>query len=129
MLLLLQMRFRCFKKTVGRKFHIVTNRDKSGNEVIKYFTTQTGKFSKSCGSYIPLVDDNSQLSHNCSKWRKGEGLWSHHNANRDQRRLINHVAYIYGIRHWNILGLSRWECDDNANKNFSPGDYWQIFVR
>ena len=118
-----QMRFRCFKKTVGRKFHIVTNRDNSGNDVIKYFTAQTGKFPKSCGSYFPLVDDNSQLSHNCSKWRREEGLWSHHNAIRD------HVAYIYGIHHWNILGLSRWECDDNPKMNFSPGDYWQIFVR
>ena len=34
-----QIRFYCFKKIPGRIFHIATN--KSGNDVIRYFTAQT----------------------------------------------------------------------------------------
>jgi hypothetical protein len=74
-----------------------------------------------------MFDDNSELSPNCSKWKKGSANWSRANDRRDTR-LIDHIAYIYGTSHWYIQGLKRWECDDNA-RNFSPGDFWKIFVR
>lgn len=122
-----QVRFHCFKKNPGRTFHVVTNKNTLGRNVVKYFTAQTDVVPKSCHSFHPMFDDNSELSPNCSKWKKGSANWSRANDRRDTR-LIDHIAYIYGTSHWYIQGLKRWECDDNA-RNFSPGDFWKIFVR
>ena len=122
-----QMRFYCFKKMPGRIFHIATNANKSGNDVIRYFTAQTDVFPESCGSYVPLIDDNSQLSPNCAKWKWNSARWGEQGVGQNHR-LINHLAFISGQYHWNTLGTHRWECDDNEN-NVSAGDYWKIFVR
>ena len=124
-----QMRFHCFKKSVGRRFHIVTNRNASGNGVIRFLTAKTDDFPNSCGSYVSLIDDNSELSSGCAQWKWKKALWGGNTTGVNQR-LINHVAFISGRHHWNTI-QGRWECDDYTSNNttHSPGDYWHIFVR
>ncbi len=124
-----QMRFHCFKKNPGRTFHVATKTNMYGDNVVKYFTARADSFPQSCASFNALSDDNSELSPNCSKWKKSN-KWSRDNRNGNTR-LTDHTAYIPGKHHWNIQGLSRWECDDYALKlsPYSPGDFWKIFVR
>ena len=62
-----QLRFHCFKKNPGRTFHVVTNKNTLGRNVVKYFTAQTDVVPKSCHSFHPVFDDNSELSPNCSQ--------------------------------------------------------------
>ena len=80
----------------------------------RYFTAQTDEFQESCGTYLSLIDDNSQLSPNCAKWKRQSARWSQKCVKGNQR-LINHVAFIEGHYHWYTLGTHRWGCDDRAS--------------
>ena len=83
----------------------------------------------SCGSFIPLPDDNSILAGECAKWgyENGNfhvGKWSYlgYGKLRDQLVVINSRA------HWNIVP-PRWECDDYAYSAPPAGSFWKIYVR
>ena len=63
----IQIRFFCFKKLRGRVFHIMTNNDAKGADVVKYFTT-SGTMPAACDSFTRLPDDNSTLAVSCHRW-------------------------------------------------------------
>ena len=125
-----RMRFHC-SKPGGSTFHIVTTGNSSGKAVIQYFTEQKNSMPDSCGSYIKLWDDNSDLANQCASWGRNNygkyhvGKWGHQN----KHELYDHPAFIESAHHWIIF--TRWECDDYKPSPYSPPPetFWKIFVR
>ncbi|XP_067039525.1 fibrinogen alpha chain-like isoform X2 [Acropora muricata] len=126
-----QMRFHCRKHSVGRTFHVVTAANSSGNAVVQYFSGLTDGFPDSCGSYVTMKDDDSELSKRCSEWNHGKsGKWSRTDKhwNYSVERLYNHAAWIPGPHHWDLKHRNPFECDDMGYPP-SSGDFWKVFVR
>ena len=124
-----QMRFHC-RKPGGSTFHIVTTGNSTGEAVVQYFTGQTNTMPDSCGSYIKLWDDNSNLANLCADWgyENGNydvGKWGH----EGMRELYDHPAFTESAYHW--VTFTRWECDDfKQSPHLPPNEtFWKIFVR
>ena len=126
----IQMRFHCSKEQ-GRTFHVITAANSTGEAVVQYFSGQSNTRPASCGSFITMEDDNSELAKNCSKWGNDRshyvGKWGHYNKQREFR-MYDHTAFIANLHHWIIFGR-RGKCDEGADETFSKGDFWKIFVR
>ncbi|XP_044170574.1 uncharacterized protein LOC122954590 [Acropora millepora] len=126
-----QIRFHCRKHSVGRTFHVVTAANSSGNAVVQYFSGLTDVEPVSCGSYVRMEDDNSELARRCSEWSHGQsGKWSRAGKNwkNTGQRLYNLAAWIYGQYHWDLVDRNLFECDD-MHTSPSSGDFWKVFVR
>ena len=126
-----QIRFHCRKHSVGRTFHVVTAANSSGNAVVQYFSGLTDDFPDSCGSYVTMKDDDSELSKQCSEWNHGKsGKWSRtgEDWNYSVERLYNHAAWIEDNYHWDLKYRNPFECDD-IHGTPSSGDFWKVFVR
>jgi hypothetical protein len=133
-----QLRFFCHKKIPGRYFHIATENNILGHDVVRYFSNQTNTIPISCGSYYLLSDDNSVLASNCSQWGNNlsdyyVGKW-HHARGQSNDRLFDHLVFYAFKAHWVVANVAngRWECDDyhkSIGFAISAGDFWQIFVR
>ena len=126
-----QIRFHCRKHSVGRTFHVLTAANSSGNAVVQYFSGLTNVEPVSCGSYVRMEDDNSELARRCSEWNHGKsGKWSRTDKdwNYDVQRLYNHAAWIVALYHWDLVVRKPFECDD-IRKPQSSGDFWRVFVR
>ncbi|KAL9987324.1 hypothetical protein ACROYT_G001609 [Oculina patagonica] len=122
-----QIRFYCFKKTPGRVFHIMTNKDTKGANVIKFFT-ESDTMPPACGSFTRLPDDNSFLAMNCDKWGyPSDGRWGHSDY-KTNRRLFSRPVVWTDQRLFRMSGNGNYECDDNG-ENVSLGDTWMVFVR
>ena len=67
-----QIRFHC-KKRGGRTFHITTAVNRKGEAAVKYFSGETDVKPASCGSFVIMSNDNSQLSRNCKDWGYEKG--------------------------------------------------------
>ena len=126
-----QLRFFCSKQHHGRTFHVTTEANSTGEAVVKYFSGQTEVQPDACGSFVRMDNDDSLLAGLCHKWGKEGGLfevgkWGH---NRDQKRLYDHAAFVWGSYHWLLFeDASRLECDD-WRVGVSSGDFWKVFVR
>ena len=104
-----QMRFHCRKHSVGRTFHVVTAANSSGNAVVQYFSGLTDGFPDSCGSYVTMKDDDSELSKRCSEWNHGKsGKWSRSGKdwNYSAERLYDHAAWIKNNWHWDLNSVA-----------------------
>ncbi|XP_067039668.1 uncharacterized protein [Acropora muricata] len=126
-----QIRFHCRKRSVGRTFHVVTTANSSGNAVVQYFSGLTDVEPVSCGSYVRLKDDNSELARRCSEWNGGQsGKWSRTTKdwNHSVERLYSVAAWIGGQHHWVLTYRNPFECDDFLGAT-SSGDFWKVFVR
>ena len=126
-----QIRFHCRKHSVGRTFHVVTAANSSGNAVVQYFSGLTDVEPDSCGSYVRMEDDNSELARRCSEWNHGKsGKWSRSDGgwNNAVQRLYNHAAWIEHNYHWDLVYRNHFECDD-VKYPPSSGDFWKVFVR
>ena len=120
-----QIRFYCFKKAPGRVFHVMTNKDSTGTDVMKFFTTSNTK-PVACGSFTRLPDDNSSLAVNCNKWGyPGSNKWGH-SLFVNQLRLYERPIIWFSKKGYRIYKSYR--CDDNED-SVSLHDTWQIFVR
>ena len=124
-----QLRFHC-KKQRGRTFHIKTANNSKGEAVMQYFSGETNVMPASCGSFVRMFNDNSNLARECNKWgyEKGSyyvGKWGHE---RDQDRLYDHPAFVKGTHHWLLQPGGRFECDDHG-AGVSSRDFWKVFVR
>ena len=125
-----QLRLHCSKQHLGRTFHIATTTDSTGEAVVQYFTGQTTTMPASCGSFVRMEGDNSELAKNCTRWglvgpSYYSGTWSH----EGRRELYDVPAFIKSAHHWMTSpNENRWECDDSPSSS-SPGDFWRIFVR
>ena len=128
-----QIRFYCLKKKVGRVFHVMTNNDAKGANVVEFFT-ESDTQPVACDSFTRLPDDNSTLARNCDMWGyPTKDRWGHKNLRNDvrlfRRPFLWPLEYYYMlyIQDNNPRGLS---CDDHKNKaDLSLGDIWHIFVR
>lgn len=122
-----QIRLYCFKKERGRVFHIMTNNNSKGYQVVSYFTT-VSVFPKSCGSFTKLPDDNSALANNCDKWGyPSTNQWGHSSFKGNDRIFLRPLTWPNAARFYRLIG-SKYQCDDKDSK-MSIGDSWQIFVR
>ena len=124
-----QIRFYCFKKERGRVFHIMTNTNASGANVVKYFTNSETQ-PEACGSFTRLSGDNSTLAINCANWghptanRWASGFWI-----GDKRLYSRPIFWLYD-HYFTLSFANRFSCDDKLNDlAMSVGDTWQIFVR
>ena len=62
-----QMRFYCSKQH-ARTFHVITATNSTGEDVVEYFSGQTDVKPASCGSFVRMEGDNSQLAERCANW-------------------------------------------------------------
>ena len=112
-----QLRFYCFKKTVGRVFHIKTALNQLGEAVVQHFTVDSVNEEnkpKACGSFKVYEDDTSVLSQDCSRWgQTSEGFrqdkWGGLNAN-GQRRMFTKLVFTEGSHCVQMGGF--YSCDD-----------------
>ena len=114
-----QLRFYCSKQQ-GRRFHVTTVANSTGEAVVQYFSGQTDVQPDACGSFVRMENDNSRLAEVCHQWGHAG----------DQDRLYNHAAFVGQFYHWLLTpGGSRWECDDFGDVEVSSGDFWKVFFR
>ena len=124
-----QIRFYCFKKKRGRVFHIMTNKNSKGADVVK-FLTKSNTMPRACGSFTRLQDDNSSLAQNCDKWGyPTRDRWGHRDNLKDNRMFYKAITWPFN-RLFRFYGNSNspLNCDDR-NDAMSLGDTWQINVR
>ena len=132
-----QLRFHCSKQH-ARTFHVITATNSTGEAVVQYFSGQTDVKPSSCGSFVRMWDDNSQLAKQCANWGYNEstneyraGKWGGVPwlGSTSDEMMYDHAAFISSESHWIISkGGGRWECDDSFDPS-SPKDFWRIFVR
>ena len=101
----IQMRFHC-RKEQGRTFHVITGANSTGEAVVQYFSGQFDTLPASCGSFITMEDDNSELAKKCSKWGNDGsqyvGKWGQHRG-KGEFRMYDHTAFIAHVHHWVIF--------------------------
>ena len=131
-----QLRFHCSKQK-GRTFHVTTAVNSTGNAVVQFFSGQTDALPDSCGSFVRMADDNSNLASECQDWGFENGVakvgkWSARGlmgvSVSGEQSLYDHACFVPGARHWLIGQYSRIECDD-FELELSSGDFWKVFVR
>ena len=120
-----QLRFYCRKQRVRRTFHVTTVANSSGKAVVQYFTGEKDEQPKSCGSFVRMEDDNSQLASMCDKWG-GHGFWGR-KSNPGGYALFKQGPSVKDQHSWQPF-LKSWKCDD-YDDNVSTGDFWRIYVR
>ena len=123
-----QIRFYCYKKKRDRVFHIITNQNNRGANVVKFFT-DSDNIPKACDSFTRLPDDNSTLANSCSDWGfETTDRWGHE-KHLNKIRLYSRPILWAWKRYYTLSG-DPLTCDDNLNQlAMSKGDKWQIFVR
>ncbi|KAJ7382431.1 hypothetical protein OS493_035080 [Desmophyllum pertusum] len=122
-----QIRFYCFKKETGRVFHIMTNKNTEGADVVKFFT-ESDTMPTACGSFTRLPDDNSSLAVNCDKWGfRNNNRWGHQSYLNDKRLFSKPIVW-QSNHHYQFSRPKSYFCDD-ISEDMSLGDTWQIFVR
>ena len=125
-----QIRFYCFKNETGRVFHIMTNKNTTGADVVRFFT-ESDTMPRACGSFTRLPDDNSSLAQNCDKWgHPNPDRWGH-GEKLFVNRLFKKPFTWASTRFFRFDGNanSPYNCDDSEGVAMSLGDIWQIFVR
>ena len=122
-----QIRFYCFKKKPGRVFHIMTNKNTEGADVVKFFT-ESETMPTACGSFTRLPDDNSSLAQNCDKWGfPNPDRWGHQTFLNDKRLFSRAMTWQIG-RFYRFISKDPYSCDD-IKEGMSLGDTWKVFVR
>jgi len=110
---------------------VTTVANSIGEAVVQYFSGQTDDQPDACGSFVRMVNDNSELAGVCGRWGYDGtcwniGKWGHA---VDQDRLYDHAGFAGFLYHWLLTpDGSRWECDDYL-VGVSSGDFWKVFVR
>ena len=123
-----QIRLYCFKKKRGRVFHIMTNNNALGANVVKFFTN-SNTMPEACGSFTRLPDNNSTLANSCANWGyPNKNEWGH-DGYRTNNRLYRRPMLWVHKRYFSLLDSPNM-CDDDKNEfGMSLGDTWKIFVR
>ena len=128
-----KLRFHCSKHQ-GRTFHVTTTTNSTGEAVVQYFSGEKDVQPDSCGSFVRMENDNSNLARVCEKWghknRFKVGKWGASWITGTQKRLYDHSAFVEGQYHWLLKPKwpSRWECDD-IQVAVSCGDFWKVYAR
>lgn len=123
-----QIRFYCFKKETGRVFHIMTNKNAKGADVVKFFTT-SNTMPVACGSFTRLPADNSSLAVNCDQWGfPNKNRWGHSEYRKKDSRLFTKPVSWLRTSLFRFHSTEFYKCDD-VEASISLGDTWRIFVR
>ena len=69
-----ELRFECYKPSVGRRINIATKDNAEGHAVINLLIFQNISEAQACNSYKRMQNDNSLLTANCSMWGV-DGKW------------------------------------------------------
>ena len=127
-----QLRYYCHKKSVGRTFHIMTNRNYYGYKAVRYAIENPSPRAKACGSFTALPDDNSKISQHCKKWgvdkSRGEVNMIGHSSYTGSQRLYHRFAFWKGYYYTGFQPNTYW-CDDDSHAMLSVGDVFEIYVR
>ena len=144
-----QFRFYCFKKKVGRVFHIKTALNDLGEAAVHAHTLteiENEDFPKACGSFEYFDDDNSSLSRNCSKWGRVSSdpefevnRWGTKQATAANRmyNLVAQINFDHAVQMISRKPTYEYSCDDPplntvtnlVAKPLSVGDVWMVYVR
>ena len=141
-----QLRFYCFKKTVGRVFHIKTALNQLGEAVVQHYTVMdvVSDQPKACGSFEVFNDDTSVLSPNCSKWGRPsselfeQDKWGSYRADGRRRMFycLAQIGFSHSVQMRYYSNAAFYSCDDPIAQNgqlfpkpLSIGDTWKVFVR
>ena len=126
-----QLRFHCSKSN-GRTFHVITVANSTGEAAVRYFSGQTDVQPASCGSYVTMENDNSNLARVCQNWGRENGVyrvgkWGH---GQNQDRLYIYSAFTFAKYHW-YIHPPYFSCDDHDGTPTptSSGDFWKVYVR
>ncbi|XP_032232858.2 uncharacterized protein LOC5508158 [Nematostella vectensis] len=128
-----QLRFRCYKQSVGRTIDIMTTNDSAGAAVLHHFLDSSSP-PPACGSFVRLPDDNSNLTRSCMKWglagsQTMVNQWSRSDYLGPSRIFADPIVW-FGARSFNahLNGPKYPRCDDYVD-SVSIGDYWEIYFR
>ena len=121
-----QMRFYCFKKSVGRVLHIMTKLNPEGEAVVNYFTASPAPARPNCAnSFTRLPDDTSKVSRECGsnlKWTS----WSSSDATGNMRV---YYRVIVTSANYKVQLTPDFLCDENSAPSVDAGDTFEVFVR
>ena len=122
-----QLRFYCYKKSVGRTIDIATTKDAKGRAVINFLFNNTIIYPQpeSCGSYYRLPGDTSRLTLDCNNFK--EGKWGVTMHNQWFQRPMEADGHNYVIA-YALSGDYRWSCDDPVLNSDKDG-HWMVYVR
>ena len=123
-----QLRFECYKPSIGRRIDIATKDNAKGLAVLHYFLFHNISKAGACGSYKRLPNDNSLSTTDCLSWY--EKLWGH-TGDDYSRQMYEQLFFTWGYYHF-MLGSenhagNRWECDDYTNAD-KRGE-WKYYFR
>lgn len=122
-----ELRWRCEKPAVGRRFHIKT----ADAAVIAYYTGASDVMPSAPGTFTPLDDDTSILRANPARWGRigttyETGTWGHEAIARSDRFILA-GPFIKELAHWTLF-QQRFECDDYVLSGSRQGT-WELFIR
>ena len=132
-----QLRFYCHQKSVGRTFHIITNNNTQGRDVVRSMVVRFLPQVKACDSFTALPDDNSVLSRSCDKWGYKNGreadVWGTNYAGfQGKDRLYYKSAFWSKGKKKGYLSVfiprPSYRCDSDSPL-LSQGDTFEIYVR
>ena len=90
-----QIRFYCYKKKRDRVFHIITNQNTKGANVVKFFT-ESDTQPEACDSFTRLPDDNSTLAARCSDWGfETINRWGHQSNLNNKRLYLRPILWAW----------------------------------
>jgi len=120
-----EIRFSCSKDYHKRKVNIKTTKTELGKAAVDWLLKRKSWIPKpkSCGSFVPLPDDNSFLGQNCARWEYA--TWWHQNLY--YYPVIGHdKTHLYAI----ALDYVHAVCDDVAKRpSYSNIGQWNWYVR
>ncbi|XP_048577198.1 uncharacterized protein LOC116617386 [Nematostella vectensis] len=133
-----QMRFYCYKGSVGRVVHIMTKREGLGFDVIRYLIENPDPHPPACNSFTRLSDETSVLSRRCAEWGNlcdgatncdQWGNTDFHGALRYLHRVGYYISRGTGQVYTIGFYVLKFFCDDDNANTINVGDKFIIFVR
>jgi len=129
-----QFRIFCTKSYHGRRFHVMTKRNKNGYLFRDYLLGKDVIWLQEptdCPKALQnLPDDNSYLWQACkanSPYVKSRAIGN------TEARLYDHVLFEHGNLHVQLFGNQRLECDDfqpkHASRGYNQIGQWLYYVR
>ncbi|XP_032237566.2 uncharacterized protein LOC5512335 [Nematostella vectensis] len=135
-----QMRFYCYKESVKRVVHIMTNQDEHGYSAVRFLTEYPSPNPQACESFTRLPDDTSFLSGNCALWgdlcdgTNNCNYWGHSAYEGNWRSLCRQAVYKNQVTmalHMICFVGEKLYCDDSVGRDasISVGDKFMLYVR
>ena len=122
-----QLRFECYKPSIGRRIDIATKVNAEGLAVLHLFLFRNISNPQACQSYKRLPNDNSLLTADCISWSEGKWGGSFGISTLTMYELPFYKGYAYHFMLGSSRFIDRWECDDYASTD-KRGE-WNYYFR